>query len=487
MINYDPLSYATAKANIIGNTISGVSNSVVKAASNIDQIIKRKDAKEQLQAAYQQSIETFIDEAVKIDPNLSREKARIKAVSVYRPPTDAVDLKTNYQNLIASDAGADKVLNKIRDDVARTSAKDFTQQVRQPITETQQVRAEGPPIPGMSEEGPPQYDPARIGEVPMEKQTSTRPMRTSEYEDQFQQLSPEAQGYVSKDLKSQISNTEQVFQQPLKTFEDQRNAQVKESNDNIRTMAGIDKDAGFRTAILESQNTVEGLKSKKQTLNSLVKTVNKADNLPAKQIETKGNTLQNEINTLAEELNIPMELASDLKFLGRYESEIDRLIDKENDSQTKWETSRKQYLEDKKSEEARKNAPKTATPTPQWKLEKEFRLAVDDFAKKQFPSFFKVVDGEYGVETMKQLNGVASAGIAITRDPNKRAALAYAYPNEFGELLRLNNILKPDESEIQAVRNELENLQQQIYSVVKTSASLPASSTNDDLFSGLGD
>jgi hypothetical protein len=487
-MNYNPLQYGAMRANIRGQTVSGIQSSVTRVAKGIENIVQRKDAEKQMQLIYQQALKNFVDQVKEINPDLSKGDARILATRAYRPPVPQLGVETNLNNLVAADSTAQNLLKQLRDTVAQQEAKGFSQKMTQPVTESRQVQAEGPPIPPPTGMGPSQVPQERIGEIPMERQISSRPVRSSEYEEQFQQLTPEAQKYVPESTKEQVTSAEQTYQQPLKTFEEERDKEIEERETNIKTMTGIDKSAGFYTAISESQHSVEGLNTKKKAVNDLAKINSKMDTLPPKQIENGRQTeLQREADQIAEQLNIPAQLVFDPEFLGRMNAEIDRLIAKEQQQQKLWEISLKdlQKREDEKVRLKNIPKPKTATPVPAWKTEKELRLAIDDFAKKQFPSFFKVINGEYGIEMTKQLNGVANAGISITRDPKKRIALAYAFPEEFEELLRVNKAPRPSEDEIQSVRDELNNLQNQIYEVINTgspsSSSSPSSSENNPL------
>lgn len=486
-MTYDPLRYSAARSQGRSQVSNTVTSTLSNAINSIDQLVKRKDAEKQLKIAYDQSIASFVNQAKEIDPMISDTSAKILAMKAIRPPVGALDVKTNFQNLLAADAPAQKLLDQLKDKKHRGEAQTFTQSVNKPIEETSQVRAEGPPVPSPTEEGPPAFSLDRIGEVPMERQTTSRPMRESEFESGFRQLSPEAQKYVPEGLGSQISGTEQIFQQPLKTFEGQRSSQLKEREGNIKTMTGIDKDAGYRTAIIESKDTVESLNTKKKTLGSLIKTVTKMNNLPPRQTGDKGTAMQSEIDDLATQLDIPAELANNPEFLGRVESEIDRLIDKETQQQEQWNISLTDYKKRQANEAARKRTPRPATATPDWKLGKELQTALKDMTKQQFPNLYKVIEGEYGIEVMKQTSGIADAARAIMSNPKKRIALAYAFPEEVGSIAQAKGSPRPSDTEIQSVLSEMQRLQDQVYGVIQGTSSIPTTDNSDDLFSGLGD
>lgn len=487
---YDPLQYGVARANILGGMASNIGNTIIKAARNIDTIVKQKDAQKKLQLAYQQTINSFVQQATTANPNMTPTQAKIKAMSVYRQPSSTLDLKTNFENLIAADTNAQKVLEKIKAEGDKTKfkgqASEFSQKMNQPIGESRQVRAEGPPIPAAPvQEGPPEYAPERAGEVPMERQVSNRPVSTAEYEQQYEELDPEAQKYVPEDLKGRVSSVEQIYQQPLKQFEEQRTQKVKDREANIKTMSGIDKGAGFHTAIIESQYAVEELKTKQKTLDELIKMSSKAANLPPKQIAAgKGNEMNLEMEQLASELGVPAQLANDPEFLGRMRNEFDRLIAKENDQQEKWELARKEEQRRFDMEEKRKLAPKAPATTPDWKLGKELQTALKDMTKQQFPNLYKVMEGEYGIDVMKQVSGVAEAARAIMNDPAKRIALAYAFPEEVGAIAAAKGSPRPPDSEIQAVLSEMQSLQDKTYGVIARGS---APSAGNDPFAGLGD
>lgn len=475
-MNYNPLQYGIAQSNIVGSTLGSVKNAVVKAAGSIDKIVKQKDAQEKLNAAYKLTIQKFVEQAKEINPDISNPTAILMARKAYREPTTAVDLKTNYQNLIASDITAQKILEKFeqetRDKKYQKQATSFAQKTNQPIEHTRQVKAEGPPI----QQG------ERAGEFPMEEQTIQRPMRTSEYEQQYSQLPQQAREYVPEGTKERVSTVEQVFQQPLKTFEEQRDKMIKESDKRINTMGGLDKAAGIETAKIESNNAVEELNTKKKTVDELIKTVGKSNNLSPRQVESQGQKLDVEIEELAADLNIPLQLSNNTEFLGRMKAAIDRLIDKESKFQNKMDMVLKDMKEREKMEARRKSSPPPRSGTDPWRLGKELQDALDQMSKALFPKLNKVMDGAYGIEVMKQASGLEEAARKITSDPRKRIALAYAYPDEVGSIAKAKGAVKPSDREIQAVMEEVRDIQNRVSGVVKN-----ATTQTDDLFSGLGD
>jgi len=464
---YDPYQFSVARANVIGGMTSGIEKAVVDTASKIAEISKQKGINEKINGLYKETVNRFVTEMKEADPSISDEKARITAMKKLPSPMEGMSSEDNLKNLLAASLSADKYIEELQ---KKTKATQFTKAAEQPVSETRQIQAEGPPI----QQG------ERVGEVPMEQQTIQRPMRYEEYEKGYEALEPETRKMIPESVGARVKTTESVYQQPLKTFETEREASVKERENNIKTMSGIDKGAGFHTAIIESQKAVDKLKSKKSTLEDLIKTVSKSEGLSMKQIEQgKQKDLEMEIDQISQELNIPQQLAHNDEFLGRMKEDIDRLVAKEEDWQKGWETA---YDEMKKREEMnarRKGAP---TPTPDWKLGKELQNALEKMAKQQFPNLFKVIEGEYGIDVLKQTSGIAEAARAILRDPQKRIALAYAFPEEVGAIARAKGAPRPSDAEIQSVLNEMQQLQNQVYGVIEKTPS----SQSEDIFSGLG-
>ena len=462
---YDPTQFAIAKANVRGSTVQNIGNAVINSVDSINKIVQMKDANKKVQEAYLKTLYGFIAEAQKVDPELSRNEAMITGRKIYKRPVSEFDAETNLKNLVAGDIEADRYFKRLQEDLKRrkvegfkTEASTFTQQAQQPITEQRQIQAEGPPI----QEGP------RAGEVPMEQQETQRPMRQEEYQQRFNQLSPEARTLVPEGLREQTGAVEQTYQQPMKTFETERDKVIKEKNETIKTMGSLDKGTGIHTAIIESQDTVEGLNTKKKSLDELVKLVTKANNLLPRQIQDKGNELQMEIDDIASQLNIPAQLSSNPEFLGRMKDDIDRLIAKEKQQQSIWDTELKDLRKREEMEARRKAAQRQPTATPDWRLGKELQTAIKDMTKQQFPDLYKVVNGEYGVETMKKMSGVAEAARAIMRDPQKRIALAYAFPEEVGAIAQAKGAPRPPDAQIQAVLSEMQQLQNKVYGIIKS-------------------
>jgi len=473
-IRYDPMQAAYAKANIIGGTASGISSNLIDFAQKIPEIVKRKNIDKEVNDLYGQSLYQFADDVKNSDPSLEGNflKAMVQAKRFIKKPMQGLSPEQNIKLLLGSAERADKYLEGL---ATKSEAAGFTGKMQQPITEQRQVQAEGPPIPA-------QAAPERAGEVPMEMQEQRRPIRGEEYQREFAQLSPAAQEMVPETLGKQVESTEQVFQQPLKMYEEQREQENKQREKNIRTMTGVSKESGFHTAIIESQNAVEGLRTKKRTLDNLTKTVIKTQNLDPRQIESgKQTDLMLEIERIATELDIPQQLADDPEFLGRMNTEIDRLINKEEQQQSSWDTALTEWQKRMKEEDARKRAPRQPTVTPDWKLGKELQAAVKNMAKQQFPNLYKVIEGEYGVEVMKQTSGIADAARAILRDPQKRIALAYAFPEEVGAVAQAKGAPKPPDEEIQAVLSEMQQLQDQVYGVIQGTGQPAATPTEDPL------
>jgi hypothetical protein len=463
---YDPTQFAIAKANVRGSTVQNIGNAVINSVDNINKIVQMKNANKKVQDAYLKTLYGFITEAQKVDPKLSRVDALIAGRKIYKRPVSEFDAETNLKNLVAGDIEADRYFERLQEGMKRRKvegfkkeASTFTQQAQQPITEQRQIQAEGPFIPGAE---------GAAGEVPMEQQEFQRPMRQEEYQQGFNQLSPEARTLVPEGLREQTGAVEQTYQQPMKTFEAERDKMIKAKNETIKTMGNLDKGTGIHTAIIESQDTVEGLNTKKKSLDELVKLVTKANNLPPRQIQDKGNELQMEIDDIASQLNIPAQLSSNPEFLGRMQDDIDRLIAKEKQQQSVWDTELKDLRKRQEMEEQRKRTPRPPTTTPDWRLGKELQTAIKDMTKQQFPDLYKVVNGEYGVETMKKMSGVAEAARAIMRDPQKRIALAYAFPEEVGAIAQAKGAPRPPDAQIQAVLSEMQQLQNKVYGIIKS-------------------
>lgn len=460
---YDPMQAAYAKADIARQTATGISSQLMDFAEKIPEIIKRKNIDKEIRDLYGQSLHNFATELIKIDPSLENNimKGIIEGRKIIKKPMQGLSSEQNIKSLVSSAEKADKYLDK---KATEQEATGFVGRMQEPIEQRQIQPAEGPPTPG--------------GEFPMEEQVTRVPISSEKYRSELSQLSPEARKQIPETLGKQVETTEQIFQQPLKTFEEDREQSKKDRESNIKTMTGVSKEAGFHTAILESQNAVESLKTKKKTLGELSKTVMKANNLDPRQIESgKQTDLQLQIERVASELGIPQQFADDTEFLGRMNAEIDRLINKEEDQQKAWDTALKDWQKRMKEEAARKRAPRPAAETPGWKLGKELQQAVDRMAKIQFPNLYKVIEGEYGVEVMKNASGIADAARAITRDPKKRVALAYAYPDETGKIAVAGNVPKPSDEEIQAVLQEMEDLQNQAYGYIPGYGEQPASPT----------
>ena len=462
---YDPMQVAIAKANVKGSTVQNIGNAIINSVDSINKIAQMKNANEKVQDAYLKTLYNFITEAQKVDPELSRSDAMIAGRKIYKRPVSEFDAETNLKNLVAGDVAADKYFERLQEDLKKRKvegfkkeASTFTQQAQQPITGQRQIQAEGPPI----QEGP------RAGEVPIEQQEFQRPMRQEEYQQGFNQLSPEARTLVPEGLKEQTRAVEQTYQQPMKTFEAERDKTVKAKNETIKTMGTLDKGTGIHTAIIESQDTVEDLNTKKKSLNELVKLVTKKNHLPPRQIQDKGNELQMKIDDIASQLNIPAQLSSNPEFLGRMKDDIDRLIAKEKKQQSTWDIELKDLRKRQEMEEQRKRTSRPPTTTPDWRLGKELQTAIKDMTKQQFPDLYKVVNGEYGVETMKKMSGVAEAARAIMRDPQKRIALAYAFPEEVGAIAQAKGAPRPPDAQIQAVLNEMQQLQNKVYGIIKS-------------------
>ena len=469
-MTYDPMQYATARAGIVGQTAGSIRQDVVNAASKISEIVKQKNIDKKIQALYVNELKNFADEAYRIDSSKPRESYVIQGRKIYKPPMKELGAEDNLKMLLRGDLPAQKYLDNLQ---TKADASTFMDKAEQPISETRQTQAEGPPV----QQG------ERAGEVPMEEKTVQRPMRGAEYEKGFEGLTPEAREMVPESVGERVKSTEEIFQQPLKTFEEERNKEIKERDTNIKTMTGISKEAGFNTAIIESKNSAEGLKTKKKSLNDLVKAVTKANNIGPKQIASgKQTDMQLEIERMASELKIPEQLATDIDFLGRMDAEIDRLIREEEGQQETWETAKTDWEKRLKEEARRKATPKPPQATPDWKLGKELQSALEKMAKQQFPNLFKVIEGEYGIDVMKQTSGIAEAARAILRDPQKRIALAYAFPEEVGSIARAKGAPKPSDATIQAVLSEMQSLQDSVYGAIQGTPS-----PEEDIFSGLGE
>lgn len=459
-MTYSPTQFGIAKAGIIGRTTENIGSAVINSIDNISKIVKQKKANEKVQEAYLKTLHSFVIEAQQANPTLKRGQAMIAGRKIYKRPVAEFDAETNLKNLVAADVAADNYLEKQKTEATQQQATDFTKSIDQPVEGSRQIRSEGPPI----QEG------ERAGEVPTETEQFQRPMRSEEFQKGLGELPLDARKQVPEDLGARVASTEQTFQQPLKTFEDQRDKDTKARNENIKTMGVLDKGTGINTAIIESGSTVEGLNTKKKSLNELIKTVAKSNNLAPKQIESKGTEMQGEIEELASQLNIPAQLASNPEFLGRMQDDIDRLIQKEQQQQKTWDVELKDLRKRQEAESLRKRTPKPPAATPDWRLGKELQAGLKDMTKQQFPNLYKVIEGEYGVEVMKQTSGIAEAARAIIRDPRKRIALAYAFPDEVGAIAQAKGAQRPPEEEIQSVLAEMKGLQDKVYGVINSTS-----------------
>lgn len=450
---YDPMQAAYAKADIARQTATGISSQLMDFAEKIPEIIKRKNIDKEIRDLYGQSLHNFATELIKIDPSLENNimKGIIEGRKIIKKPMQGLSSEQNIKSLVSSAEKADKYLDK---KATEQEATGFVGRMQEPIEQRQIQPAEGPPTPG--------------GEFPMEEQVTRVPISSEKYRSELSQLSPEARKQIPETLGKQVETTEQIFQQPLKTFEEERDKQIKETNAEIKMMTGIDKLGAYDTAIIGSKRAVGTLQTKKKTLDQLVKTVVKAGSLSPTQVGSgEKNKLDLETERIAEELGIPLQLADDDKFLARMNSEIERLIGIEEEKQAKYDQNKKDLNLRLKEEAKKKRAPRPAAETPEWKLGKELQQAVDRMAKIQFPNLYKVIEGEYGVEVMKQTSGIADAARAILQDPNKRIALAYAFPEEVGAIAQAKGAPRPSNEEIQAVLSEMQQLQDKVYGVIQ--------------------
>ena len=337
-MNYDPMQYATARAGVVGQTAAGIQTAVVDAASKISEIVKQKNIDEKIEVMYANELKNFADEAYEIDPSKSKASYTIQARKIYKPPMKELGAENNIKMLLSGDIPRQKYMDKLR---TETEATGFIKKTGQPISGTRQIQAEGPPV----QQG------ERVGEVPMEEQITQRPMRGAEYEKGFEGLTPEAREMVPESVGERVKSTEEIYREPMKIYKEQREQEKEDRNTKIKTMGGLDAAAGFNTGIVESQKSEANLNTKLKTTEELIKSVAKAEGMSPRQIgEGKQNTLNLEIEQIAEELGVPAQLANDTEFLGRMKTDLEQLIKNEKIEQDSLKKS-KEALESKEQQE----------------------------------------------------------------------------------------------------------------------------------------
>jgi len=469
-MNDYPRQYAMARANVIGNMTQGISGAITDLATKIPEIVKQKRINEKITAAYGQIKDSFLQE-MKTKGGVDEAKAIIQFRKVINPQlvmSKDLPAEARLTTLLKSAEPLQKLVDGFE---SKYSSKGFMEKAAAPISETRQVQAEGPPV----QQG------ERAGEVPMEQRTIQRPMRSEEYEKGMAGLPEQARGMVPESLGKQVQQTEEIFQNPMKTYEADRDKRVKERKTNVSTMGTLDKGAGIKTAIIESNSEVEALKSKQKSLGDLIKLVGKSENMQPKQIEGgKQTDLMIEAETLAEELGIPKQLTTNKDFLGRMDDQIDRLIQKENDQQKEWDTMYNELRKRESAESKRKNAPKPPASKHPVDIAAKYQASLKDLQKQMFPNEYKIMQGEYGVEAMKKGSAIISAVDSFLTDPENRRAFAYAFPDESGKIAPWAGVEKPDESKIEEVRGKMRTLQQQWYGLSSGTEGLTAMPQDDE-------
>jgi len=498
-MNDYPRQYAMARANVIGGMTADISKALTDVASRIPEFIRQKNINDKIDTTYKQILSDFETEVKAADPSIDKVKMEILKRKYIPQPMEELGPEANLKNLLNSAPIAQKYVDNLK---AESSASQFTSEMRQPITGTRQIQAEGPPIQGERAEGPPiqtgerfgevpMQAGARTGEVPMEEQRFSRPPRASEYEEGMAGLTPEAREMVPEGLGSQVKQTEEIFQNPMKIYEEQIDKKRKEQQSRIKTLASADKGAAIQAGIGDSKIIEKTLQAKQKTLNKLIDTVAKmaAENpeaSPRQIVDGTESKLGIEVEALSQELGIPSNLATNTDFLGRMSDKINTLVQGEKEYQKNLDESYKLTQERLKEESRRKTAPKPPTSAAISNAEIKLQDAVDQKLKQSFPDLYNVIPGEYNVQTMKKVNGIVEAGRQIAENPNKRAALAYAY--NLGNTAQLAGIPRPSQQEIDAVQQELKALQDRMYGIInQPGAKIGGKAQQESLdFSGLG-
>lgn len=114
MASYDPYQYSLARAQVVGNTVSGIERALVDTASKISLIAKQKDADKKIKGVYDNAVSRFVEEITTADPSISREKALITAMRRLPAPMSGLSTEDNLKNLLSASTAADKYLEDVR-------------------------------------------------------------------------------------------------------------------------------------------------------------------------------------------------------------------------------------------------------------------------------------------------------------------------------------------------------------------------------------
>lgn len=130
---YSPYQYSLAKANVVGQTSQNVTNAIIDVASNIDKIVEDEKANEKVNIAYKEMLNRFADEIVSIDPNYpgGRDSAIIQARKVYHAPIKQFGAKENLKMLLSGDISAQKIIDKLTEQVKTGKQKGAVQSALQ--------------------------------------------------------------------------------------------------------------------------------------------------------------------------------------------------------------------------------------------------------------------------------------------------------------------------------------------------------------------
>jgi hypothetical protein len=261
-----------------------------------------------------------------------------------------------------------------------------------------------------------------------------------------------------------LAAEEQTFQTRRQETIKRMDEQFDQSMKRITTGTGIDWRVGGHTAIFETKDAQTQNKERMSALEKLGRDLGSTNERKIQEAEMDAANL----GVRADRAEIAREIALGEEKGKRYDDYIEQI---------KNAMKLKEKAEKEKRVAARTPKPKTPTPTEEWKIKDKLQDAMSQMMREQFPAVFKVLQGEYDIETMKRLSGIA--GLNIGRDPNKRMALAYAFPTTAG-IAEAAGIPKPSDAEIQQVLTEMRNLQNKIYGQlgvdIETGTETPAKS-----------